>query len=184
MNYATLRDGVPVELFPGASFVDASDIQRPANWLDLATPEDRAEAGILDVVEPPAPPSGKVVTITGLAVQDGAVVRTYTLADAPAPVVPVPYSVHAYQIAGQAAAEGIITVDEGRAWAGAGVVPPSLQAAVDKLVTDPVAHDRVTFFLVGATDFPRDHPNTIALGGVFGKDAAGLDAFFVAAGAR
>ena len=97
----------------------------------------------------------------------------------------VPDAVHAYQFAGQASAEGIITTDEAKAWAGAGVVPPSLQAAVDKIVTDPDEHDRVTFFLVGATEFPRHHPNTVSLGAVFGKDTPEkLDAFFVAAGAR
>lgn len=118
----------------------------------------------------------------GLRRWDGTAVVPYL---PPAPTPAVPSTVHAYQFAGQAAAEGLISANEARAWAGAGAVPPTLQAAVDRIVTDSEEHDRVTFFLVGATEFPRQHPNTIALGAVFGKKSSEeLDAFFIAAGDR
>jgi hypothetical protein len=39
-------------LSPDVAFVDAHGIQRPANWLRLASPEERLEAG---VTEEPAP---------------------------------------------------------------------------------------------------------------------------------
>lgn len=46
-----LLNGVP--LSPDVAFVDANNIQRPANWLRLASPEERAEAGITEVPDPP-----------------------------------------------------------------------------------------------------------------------------------
>lgn len=33
-----------------------ADVQYPANWLRLSTPEEKAALGILEIAEPPAPP--------------------------------------------------------------------------------------------------------------------------------
>lgn len=44
-------DGKP--LSPDVAFTDANGIQRPANWLRLATPEEREAAGITEVPDPP-----------------------------------------------------------------------------------------------------------------------------------
>lgn len=40
-------------LSPDVAFIDINDIQRPANWLRLASPEERLEAGIIEVPDPP-----------------------------------------------------------------------------------------------------------------------------------
>jgi len=40
-------------LSPDVAFIDINDIQRPANWLRLASPEERLEAGITEVPDPP-----------------------------------------------------------------------------------------------------------------------------------
>lgn len=45
-----LLDGKP--LSPDVAFIDVNGIQRPANWLRLASPEERAEAGITEVPDP------------------------------------------------------------------------------------------------------------------------------------
>ena len=45
-----LRDA---PLSPDVAFTDINDIQRPANWLRLATPEEREAAGISEVADPP-----------------------------------------------------------------------------------------------------------------------------------
>lgn len=49
-----LLDGKP--LSPDVAFTDIHGIQRPANFLRLATPEEREEAGVTEVPDPPAPP--------------------------------------------------------------------------------------------------------------------------------
>lgn len=88
------KDGAAVEVFPGVAFVDRDAISRPSNWLDLATPEERAAAGIVEIAEPPAPPAGKVVVPGPLENRDGVLTRSFTLEDAPAPQPdPVPESV-------------------------------------------------------------------------------------------
>lgn len=46
-----LLDGKP--LSPDQAFTDSNGIQRPANWLRLASPEERLEAGITEVPDPP-----------------------------------------------------------------------------------------------------------------------------------
>ena len=38
---AIIKDGAAVELFSGVAFVDSNDIQRPANWLTLATVKEK-----------------------------------------------------------------------------------------------------------------------------------------------
>lgn len=40
-------------LSPDRAFTDINDIQRPANWLRLATPEEREAAGVSEVPDPP-----------------------------------------------------------------------------------------------------------------------------------
>ena len=45
-----LLNGHP--LSPDVAFTDAHGIQRPANWLRLSTPEEKAEAGITEVPDP------------------------------------------------------------------------------------------------------------------------------------
>lgn len=40
-------------LSPDVAFIDINDIQRPANWLRLASPEERLEAGITEEPDPP-----------------------------------------------------------------------------------------------------------------------------------
>jgi len=45
-----LLDGKP--LSPDVAFTDVNGIQHPANWLRLASPEERAEAGITEVPDP------------------------------------------------------------------------------------------------------------------------------------
>lgn len=45
-----LLDGNP--LSPDVAFTDANGIQYPANWLRLATPEEREAAGITEVPDP------------------------------------------------------------------------------------------------------------------------------------
>ena len=40
-------------LSPDVAFTDINGIQRPANWLRLASPEERAAAGITEVPDPP-----------------------------------------------------------------------------------------------------------------------------------
>jgi len=44
-------DGKP--LSPDRAFTDVNGIQRPANWLRLASPEERADAGITEELDPP-----------------------------------------------------------------------------------------------------------------------------------
>lgn len=39
-------------LSPDVAFIDINDIQRPANWLRLATPEEREAAGVTEVPDP------------------------------------------------------------------------------------------------------------------------------------
>ena len=46
-----LLNGQP--LSPDVAFIDANGIQRPANWLRLASPEEREAAGITEVPDPP-----------------------------------------------------------------------------------------------------------------------------------
>jgi hypothetical protein len=45
-----LLDGKP--LSPDVAFTDVNGIQHPSNWLRLASPEERAEAGITEVPDP------------------------------------------------------------------------------------------------------------------------------------
>jgi len=40
-------------LSPDVAFIDINDIQRPANWLRLASPEEREAAGVTEVPDPP-----------------------------------------------------------------------------------------------------------------------------------
>ena len=40
-------------LSPDVAFTDVNDIQRPANWLRLASPQERLEAGITEEPDPP-----------------------------------------------------------------------------------------------------------------------------------
>ena len=40
-------------LSPDVAFTDINDIQRPANWLRLASPSERAAAGVTEVPDPP-----------------------------------------------------------------------------------------------------------------------------------
>lgn len=40
-------------LSPDVAFIDVNDIQRPANFLRLATPEEREAAGVSEVPDPP-----------------------------------------------------------------------------------------------------------------------------------
>ncbi|GJE42971.1 DUF4376 domain-containing protein [Methylobacterium soli] len=80
---AIIKDGEPVELFAGAPFTGPDGTSYPANWLDLSNDEDRAAHGVLDIVEPPPAPEGKVVRITGLAVLDDLPTRTFVLDDEP-----------------------------------------------------------------------------------------------------
>lgn len=90
------KDGAAVEAFRGVAFVDRDEIQRPSNWLELATPEELAGAQIREdwPVEPPAPPAGKVLVLGPPVVEGDQVVRSYSLEDAPAPQPdPVPESV-------------------------------------------------------------------------------------------
>jgi hypothetical protein len=47
-----LLDGKP--LSPDVAFTDINGIQRPANWLRLASAEERAAAGITEVPDPPS----------------------------------------------------------------------------------------------------------------------------------
>ena len=39
-------------LSPDVSFIDINDIQRPANWLRLASVEERLEAGVTEIADP------------------------------------------------------------------------------------------------------------------------------------
>ena len=43
-------------LSPDVAFTDVKGIQRPANWLRLASPDEREAAGVTEVPDPPAPP--------------------------------------------------------------------------------------------------------------------------------
>lgn len=47
-----LLDGRP--LSPDVAFTDINGIQRPANWLRLSSPEERADAGVTEVPDPQA----------------------------------------------------------------------------------------------------------------------------------
>jgi len=47
-----LLDGQP--LSPDRAFTDINGIQRPANWLRLASPDERAAAGVTEVPDPPS----------------------------------------------------------------------------------------------------------------------------------
>lgn len=47
-----LLNGKP--LSPDVAFVDINDIQRPANWLRLATVDERLAAGVTEVPDPPS----------------------------------------------------------------------------------------------------------------------------------
>ena len=47
-----LLNGKP--LSPDVAFTDINSIQRPANWLRLASPDERAAAGITEVPDPPS----------------------------------------------------------------------------------------------------------------------------------
>ena len=40
-------------LSPDVAFTDVNGIQRPANWLRLASPEEREDAGVTEVPDPP-----------------------------------------------------------------------------------------------------------------------------------
>lgn len=98
MSFAIIQDGAPVELFPGVSFEDPNGILHPGNWLEHATPEERADAQVLDIVEPPPAPEGKQAVTTGLVLTDGVPTRTYELADQVAlPSERVPLSVSSAQ---------------------------------------------------------------------------------------
>lgn len=88
------KDGAAVEVFPGLPFVDRDEIQRPGNWLELASPQELAGAKIREdwPVEPPAPPAGKVVVLGPPVVEGEQVVRSYTLEDA-SPPAPIRYQI-------------------------------------------------------------------------------------------
>jgi hypothetical protein len=47
-----LTDGRSIS--PDVAFTDVNGIQRPANWLRLASPEEREEAGVSEIPDPPA----------------------------------------------------------------------------------------------------------------------------------
>jgi len=47
-----ILDGKP--LSPDVAFIDINDVQRPANWLRLASPEEREAAGVTEVPDPPS----------------------------------------------------------------------------------------------------------------------------------
>lgn len=101
------------------------------------------------------------------------------------PPAPVPASVFDYQFAGEAEARGIIAAEECDAWVGPGVVPQTLLTKVEQIITDPDTQRRVVLFLKGSKEFPRFHPNTVALAKLFGLDTdAALDDFFIAAAQR
>lgn len=106
-------------------------------------------------------------------------------ADATPLWAPLPESVEDYQFAGEAEARGIITASECDAWVGHGEVPAVLARNVARLIDDPETRRRVILFLKGAKQFPRQHPNTIALAAMFGLTEAGqVDDFFTCAKRR
>lgn len=80
-------DGAAVEIVPGVPFVDAEANSYPANWLDLNGAAACAAIGLLDIVEPPPAPAGKILTITGLTITKGKPTRTFVVEDPPAPSI-------------------------------------------------------------------------------------------------
>ncbi|BAU91158.1 hypothetical protein MPPM_2553 [Methylorubrum populi] len=127
---------------------------------------------------------GEFINNSGRRRWDGEGVVAHEPPVSPPPVL-VPSLVDDWQFAGQAAQEGIITHDEALEWSGAGVLPPTLAEAVNRLITDEDQRFNVTIFLRGAKSYPREHSLVPLLGRVFGKtDDAALDAFWIAAGQR
>lgn len=106
-------------------------------------------------------------------------------ADAAPLWTPPPDSVADYQFAGEAEARSIITAAECDAWVGRGEVPDALARNVEHLIDDPETRRRVLLFLKGAKQFPRQHPNTVALAAMFGlTKAEQVDDFFTCAHRR
>lgn len=127
------------------------------------------------------PAEFEIAPIAGLTLWDALAAEGVEIVDTP----PVPDTVWDYQFAGEAEARGIITSEECDAWVGPGIVPETLTEKVKQIITDPAARRRVILFLKGSKEFPRYHPNTVALAALFGLDtSAKIDAFFLSAEQR
>ncbi len=71
MAYAIKRDGEWIEITGGFKVArlvndEMDDISYPGNWVDLATEEERAEIGVLEIVEPEPAPIGMRVIGTAI----------------------------------------------------------------------------------------------------------------------
>lgn len=85
MSYAIIRNNVPVELRPGAS-IESKGVQFSYDTMQLWSDAERKTKDIYTIVDPGIP-SGKMSTGSSLSFANGVVTRTWTLADAPAPVI-------------------------------------------------------------------------------------------------
>ncbi|WP_029418039.1 hypothetical protein [Brevundimonas bacteroides] len=82
MAFATILDGVPVELTPGVDYRDGDDNDHSWSSLSIMAAEDRAAIGVYTIVEPEVPP-GQMIASSTLAVEGDEVVRVAAFVDLP-----------------------------------------------------------------------------------------------------
>jgi hypothetical protein len=100
--YAINVEGVPSQIYPALSFVDASGTIHPANWNEVWGEEDYLERGVFRVEEAPVP-EGKFIRAQALRFENVAeegepeelvLVHEVELADIPEPSLPLEIPMH------------------------------------------------------------------------------------------
>ncbi|WP_343698840.1 hypothetical protein [Caulobacter sp.] len=86
MPYALISGETATELY-GLPF-EAGEVQYPGNIINLWTPEQLADIGVLSIVLAEPPPAGQVVTGRTLEVRSGVPHEVTTFGPAPPPPVP------------------------------------------------------------------------------------------------
>jgi hypothetical protein len=77
--FAIVQNNVIVQLVPEGTAFTLDDVQYPANWCNLSTPEEKTAIGMVDVIYGQAPSDIYYwVTQNAPALVDGQVVVTYT----------------------------------------------------------------------------------------------------------
>lgn len=112
----------------------------------------------------------------------GLIIRSHTVVPL---AINIPDTIEDWQLAGQAAVDGIITEDAALDWSGAGIIPANLVQAVNATITNPADRFAVKIFLRGTKLFNRHHPRVAQLAPLFGMDTPEkVEAFWLAASKR
>lgn len=184
MNYAHLVGEAPVEIPNGWPFNTATmliqtaedaeafdapigtvleaSVSHASNALELLAEGERARFGILEIVEPAAPPAGQVIVSTALQMVGQAVHRVAEYAAAPPS--PVPWKVSKLQADLTFHFRGLTA---------------AVLAAVDHLAEQDEA---IRIYWNGASDYHRDHFGVAFVATEMGWSAEYVDGLFIEAG--